>query len=74
MIKSINVNSRIIKTFSTEGNYIKKVGEEGKYKVAYDKKPLKYTYQETNEKIVPEEKELTYEEALAKLKEKYHKE
>lgn len=64
----------LVKTYSDKGNYIKKSGKTGKYEVAYDVKPLRYNYVETDEKIVPEEKELTYEEELEALKKKYHKE
>ena len=66
----------LVKTYSDKGNYIKKSGKTGKYEVAYDVKPLRYTYVETNEKIVKKvkEKELTYEEELEALKKKYHKE
>lgn len=47
----------LVKTYSDKSNYIKKSGKNGKYKVAYDVKPLKYVYIETDEKINKESEE-----------------
>lgn len=44
-----------IHTYSNEGFYILQVETNIKYNEAYDNEPLKYTYEETNEKIEPEE-------------------
>ena len=75
MIIHENYKENLVKTYSDKGNYIKKSGKTGKYEVAYDVKPLRYTYVETDEKIIKvKEKELTYEEELEALKKKYRKE
>ena len=79
MLKQVEINGNIIKTYSDSGNYFVKIGKPGKYEVAYDKKPVTCRYVEIKEKIVPEEveeieEEKTYEQELEELKRKYNKE
>jgi len=75
MLKQVEINGKIIKTYSNSGNYFVKVGKPGKYRVAYDKKPVNCRYVEIKEKIIPEEveEEKTYEQELEELKRKYNK-
>lgn len=65
MIQTEQINDRLVKTYSDEGFKIKQLETERIYDEAIDVIPLKYTYEETNEKV-----EVT-EEDYKQLAEKY---
>ena len=48
-------NKELLHTYSDNNKYILQVETNVKYDEAYDVIPCKYTYKETNEKIVVEE-------------------
>lgn len=46
--------TELVRTFSDEGKYIRKVGTSEIYEDAIDYAPVQYTYEETEEVIPPE--------------------
>lgn len=66
MIKQeiIKMNGKdFVKTYSDSGFYIKQLQTNGLYDIAYDVLPLRFTYIESNEKIIEaDEEELSIEE------------
>ena len=51
MIQTEQINDRLIKTYSDEGFKIRQIETNKIYDEAVDVIPLKYTYEETEEKI-----------------------
>lgn len=51
MIQTEQLNDRLIKTYSDKGFKIKQIETDRIYDEAVDVIPLKYTYEETKEKI-----------------------
>lgn len=49
--------AELIRTFSDEGKYIRKVGTSEIYEEAIDYAPAQYTYEETEDVIPPETEE-----------------
>lgn len=51
MIQTEQINDKLVKTYSDEGFKIKQLETERVYDEAIDVIPLKYTYEETDEKV-----------------------
>lgn len=65
MIQTEPINDKLVKTYSDEGFRIKQIETEIVYDEAIDVIPLRYTYEETDEKVE------IFEEDYKQLAEEY---